>query len=207
MNRKFIKDSNLILRKILNSNTNLDILKNFIESFLKIEVEFIQINKPPIINQKRSKEYGIVDMRVKTKENEELNIGIQIIDGDYIQSKMLLYYAKIHSNQVLYGDNRKISRTITINILDMQHFTSSQYHKVINIKTNIMNNGILETIEMHLLELPKFTKNVNEKMSDKELWMGYLKGHEELINNAKIKNMYIKKLDELLKKYWSEEKI
>ena len=34
MNRKFISNSNYVLRKVLNSKENLDIIKDFIESFL-----------------------------------------------------------------------------------------------------------------------------------------------------------------------------
>lgn len=204
MNRKFITNSNLVLRKILNSNDNLDILKNFIESFLKIEVKKININKSPIINGKVSKEYGIVDMRIETPNNEQLNVGIQIIDGEYVQNKMLFYYAKIHSNQVMFNDNRKIARTITINIIDMKFFSSTKYHKVIKIKTN--EKSIFETIEMHLIELPKFN-NYSEKVSNEELWTGYLKGTQKLIDKAKIKNEQINKLDNLLEKYWREEKI
>ena len=44
MNRKFISNSNLVLRKILNSNDNIDILKDFIESFLKVKIQKIKIN-------------------------------------------------------------------------------------------------------------------------------------------------------------------
>jgi predicted transposase/invertase (TIGR01784 family) len=206
MNRKIIKNSNCILRKILNSNNNLDILKDLIESFLKIEIKEININKTPIIDNKETKKYGIVDVRIKTENEEELNVGIQIIDGDYIQNKMFLYYAKIHSNQVLYKDNRKIAKTITINILDMSYFSTINYHKVIKIKTNIMNDSILETMEMHVIELPKF--NIySDEMTNKELWTGYLNGNDVFINKAKKDNKQIKKLDKLLENYWKEEQI
>lgn len=208
MNRKLIHNSNFILRKILNSNNCIDILKDLIESFLKIQIKEITINDLPIINGKKSKEYGIVDVRIKTKENEELNVGIQIIDGDYIQNKMFLYFAKIHSNQVFYNDNRKIARTITINILDMSYFGSDKYHRVIKIKTNIISDSILETMELHVLELPKFHKSIEDEISKKEAWTMYFKGqNEKETENAKEQNSKISKLDGLLEKYWENEKI
>ena len=206
MNRKFIKNSNIVLSEILHSKDNLDILKDFIQIFLKIKIKKILINETPIINGKKTKEYGIVDVRVTTEENEELNIGIQIIDGDYIQNKMLLYYAKIHSNQLFYDDNRKIAKTLTINILDMAYFNSSTYHKIIKIKTNILNDSILETIELHVLELSKFLKDNKESISNEQAWMMYLKeSSEEDLNIAKEKNISVRKLDELLKQYWGKE--
>lgn len=204
MNRKFINDSNYVLRKVLNQKTNEDILINFIETFLEIKIKSLIINKSP--EKAGTKEYGIVDVRIVTSENIEINIGIQIVDGDYIQNKMLLYYAKIHSNQVLYNDKRKIVKTITINILDIAYFSSNNYQKVINIKSNVINDEILEKIELHVLELPKFTKEVNQQMTNKDYWIVYLKGNdEELMQLAKKKNKYIKKLDSKLEKYWRDE--
>lgn len=204
MNRKFINDSNYVLRKVLNQKTNEDILINFIETFLEIEIKSLIINKSP--EKAGTKEYGIVDVRIVTSENIEINIGIQIVDGNYIQNKMLLYYAKIHSNQALYNDKRKIVKTITINILDIAYFSSNNYQKVINIKSNVLNDEILEKIELHVLELPKFTKEVNQQMTNKDYWIVYLKGNdEELMQLAKKKNKYIKKLDSKLEKYWRDE--
>ena len=111
MNRKFISKSNLVLRKVLNSTDNLDIIKNFIETFLSIEIVKIRLN--PYL-QKRAdylpaeENFGIADVRILTKEQEEYNIGIQIIDGFYVQNKLLLYYAQIHTNQLLYEENKDI---------------------------------------------------------------------------------------------------
>lgn len=204
MNRKFIKNSNLILRKILNSKENEDIIEDFIETFLKIEISALKINQ----KLEDSKEYGIVDVRVITKENEEFNIGIQIIDGDYIQSKMLLYYAKIHSNQVLYGDGRRLSKTTTINIIDKPFFSSCKFHKIIKLKTNAIDDNILETVIMHVLELPRLNEIEIDKLTKEEAWVAYLKGsNSKLVKKAKAKFECIKKLDDLLVKYWKEEKI
>ena len=44
MNRKFISKSNRVLRKVLNSEKNLDILQDFIETFLKIEIKEIKLS-------------------------------------------------------------------------------------------------------------------------------------------------------------------
>ena len=45
MNRKFVSKSNLVLSKILNSNNCLDILKDFIETILKVKIKNITLNK------------------------------------------------------------------------------------------------------------------------------------------------------------------
>lgn len=210
MNQKFVSNSNYIFRKILNSEDCLDILKNFIESILEINIEEISLN--PYLKKierflPKEENFGIADVRVKTAENEEINIGIQFIDGIYVQTKMLMYYSQIHLNQLEYGDNREFAKTITINLLDFKYFSSKEYQKTIKIKTN-EGNIKLEELEMYTIELPKFECYSEDNMTEKEQWLEYLKGtNENKLEKIKNKNKYIERLDELVEKYWLEEKM
>ena len=210
MNRKFVSKSNLVLSKILNSNNCLDILKDFIETILKVKIKNITLNNPKENKYYSSTTYysmGIVEVRIQT-EDEELNVGIQIIDRNYVQNKMFLYYARVHTNQITYNDNRKIAKTVTINILDFNYFSSYNYHRKISIKTNIIDDNILETMEMHVIELPKFKMLNLSNIKKEEAWIGYFQGQNlKLIQLSKEKFSKISKLDELLEKYWKEEKI
>lgn len=206
MNRKFISNSNYVFRKVLNNEQCVDILKDFIGAILNIEIEEIELNRYLSENEKylpKEENFGIADVRIRTKENEEINVGIQFIDGIYIQTKMLMYYAQIHLNQLEYDNKREFARTITINLLDYKYFSTKGYEQMIKIKTN-EGDIQLEEVEMYVLELPKYIcKNPNNK-TPKDEWIEYLKGS---IATEKIKNKNIKKLDELVEKYWLEEKM
>lgn len=204
MNRKFVSKSNRILRKVLNSKENLDIIQDFIETFLEIQIEEIKLNpylKIKSNNLPSEENFGIADVRVKIRNNEELNIGIQFIDGYYAQNKMLLYYAQIHSNQLEYQDNRKLAKTITINLLDFEYLKTDNYFNKIAIPSKTENE-----IELYVLELPKFKVCIGEKMDKQKAWITYLRGkpEEKLIEVLKEFDK-IRKLDNLLKKYWEEE--
>ena len=209
MNQKFVSKSNFVLRKVLNSENNLDIIKDFIESILKIKIISIRLN-PYLKNKEKclpaEENFGIADVRVKTELEEEFNIGIQFIDGIYVQNKMFLYYAQIHSNQLEYTQNTKIAKTITINILDYKYFENLSYHKKVLIKDRKETKE--GEIEIHILELPKFKVVDPNNLTDKEEWMLYLKEKnskkiEQIINRS----LYIKKLDILLDDYWKREKM
>ena len=206
MNRKFISNSNYVFRKVLNNEQCVDILKDFIGAILNIEIEEIELNRYLSENEKylpKEENFGIADVRIRTKENEEINVGIQFIDGIYIQTKMLMYYAQIHLNQLEYDNKREFARTITKNLLDYKYFSTKCYEQMIKIKTN-EGDIQLEEVEMYVLELPKYIcKNPNNKTL-KDEWIEYLKGR---IATEKIKNKNIKKLDELVEKYWLEEKM
>jgi predicted transposase/invertase (TIGR01784 family) len=204
MNRKFVSKSNRVLRKVLNSEKNLDILQNFIEIFLEIKIKEIKLN--PYLEIKSSylpseENFGIADVRVKLENDEEFNIGIQFIDGYYAQNKMLLYYAQIHSNQLEYQDNRKIARTITINLLNFSYLKSNDYFNKIVIPSKLENK-----IELYVLELPKFKVKNSKILSERDAWMIYLCGKQnELMEEILKKFNIIKKLDNLLDEYWKNE--
>lgn len=204
MNRKFVSKSNRVLRKVLNSQENLDILQDFIEAFLEIEIQDITLN--PYLEIKSNhlpseENFGIADVRIKLKNQEELNIGIQFIDGYYAQNKMLLYYAQIHANQLAYQDDRKIAQTITINLLDFNYLKSEQYLNKISITSKTQN-----TIELYVVELPKYREEVTKELNRKEAWMIYLCGQsEEKIQEVLNKLDKIQKLDQLLENYWTNE--
>ncbi len=211
MNRKLISSSNYVLRKVLNSEDCLEILKNFIESILNINIKEIILNS---YLEKRAKylpneeNFGVADVRIRMNNNEEINVGIQFLDGIYyIQTKMLMYYAQIHLNQLEYEDKREFARTVTINFIDFEYFSSYEYDKIIRVQAN-EGNIKLEELEMHVIEIPKYTCDNIENMSSKDEWILYLKGCDKNTSEKIIKNnKYIKKLDELLEKYWHEEKM
>ena len=210
MNRKFISNSNYVLRKILNNEAYLEILKDFIEAILDMTIKDIELNS--YLEEKaqylpKEENFGIADVRIRTNENEEINIGIQFIDGIYVQTKMLMYYAQIHLNQLEYDEKREFAKTITINLLDFKYFSSQGYDKVIKIKTNEGNIN-LEELEMYVIELPKFTIVNPNNMTKKEEWIAYLKGCEnKVLEKIKNNNKNIALLDELSEKYWLEEKM
>ena len=116
MNRLFVSKSNYVLRKILNKQTSLEIIKDFIEAVLKLEIKQIELH--PYLDKiskflPQEDNFGIADVRILTKDNRELNVGIQIIDGYYIQNKLLLYYAQIHGNQLEY-ENQELPKLLQL---------------------------------------------------------------------------------------------
>lgn len=210
MNRKFVSKSNFVLRKVLNSKESIDILKDIIESILEIKIKTIELN--PYLYKKAKylpseENFGIADVRITKDDNEELNVGIQFIDGKYIPTKILMYYEQIHLNQLEHDTKREFCRTITINILDFIYFSFENFSKKIKIECN-EKYVKTEELEFNIIQLPKFQSDKLTKSEGKEQWVAYLKGdNQELIDRAKQDNKYIKRLDELLENYWKHEKM
>lgn len=211
MNQYLITNRNVVLRKILATNENVEILKDMIESILKIEIQKIQLNE--YIKEKenylpKEENFGVADVRITTNNNKQFNIGMTFLDGKHIQTKIAMYYLYIHTNQIYYDDKRIIAKTITINFLDFPYYNSKEYHtKAILNKFKTIDFSEQEA-ETHIIELPKLKITDQNKITKQEQWISYLKGEDtSIIEKVKQKNKYIQKLDEQVQKYWEEEKI
>lgn len=198
MNRKFIFDSNCVLKYILSKKENIDILKDLIESILNVKIKEIHQREDLYDEYIFEKYLGLANVIIITDKNIKLNIGIQIVDGLYIQNKMFLHYAQVYSN---------IIKTITINILDCDYFNTVNYHKIIRVRDiaydgeNFEND---ETGELHVLELPKFKDtNIDTK---EEAWIKYLQ-QGNLSKELLKKYVKIEKLDNTLNEYWKNERL
>lgn len=201
-----ISKSNFVLRKVLNKEENLDVVKDFIENILKINIKNITLNRYPEKNTDylpKEENFGIINVSILKDDNTKLNVGIQILDGDYIQNKLLLYYAQVHTNQLENSYEDEITKTVTINILHFNCFKNESYHQIIKIKENDSE----EEIELHTIELEKFNnKNIIENKED--AWVAYLQGSNNILINYSVEKFFeIQKLDRLLDEYWKNEKM
>ena len=180
-------------------------LKDFIESILDINIKDIYIMPylEKISKYLPSKEnFGIVDVRVKTVNNEELNIGIQTIDGYYVQNKLLLYYAQIHANQLEYQGIKEEAKTVTINIVDFNFIKENDnYHNFIKLKAK--DGEFL----MHTIELDKFRNNIKRIQDKKDAWIAYIANDSILADTASKKYTIIKEFNEVIENYLINEKM
>lgn len=198
MNRKFIFDSNCVLKSIFSNEENIDILQDFIETVLKIKITKIQLRDDLEDEYIFGKYLGFANVKIITDTNLELNIGMQIVDGYYIQNKILLHYAQLYSNTI---------KTITINILSGVYFNTANYHKIMKIKDLSYKgecHGSEQLGELHVLELPKF---IDTQLDTKEkAWISYFKHGDfdmEVLNNYEK----IERLDNILNQYWIKERL
>ena len=80
MNQELICNRNYVLKKVLSNDNYKNIIKDIIQSILEIEIKSIKINSYIDTLEKYIPAYekmGILDVRVTTSRDEELNIGIE----------------------------------------------------------------------------------------------------------------------------------
>ena len=114
-----------------------EVRRGFIGAFLRIPPEeILDMELLPKKLRKKYKEekYGILDVRVRLREGEQLNIEMQSIAYDYWQERSLFYLGKMYVDQIHEGeDYDKLKKCIHVGILDFTLFEHERYYSCFHI--------------------------------------------------------------------------
>ena len=139
-----------------------EVRRGFIGAFLRIPPEeILDMELLPKKLRKKYKEekYGILDVRVRLREGEQLNIEMQSIAYDYWQERSLFYLGKMYVDQIHEGeDYDKLKKCIHVGILDFTLFEHERYYSCFHIWEDTIRDMYSDKFEIHVLELPKLAK-------------------------------------------------
>ncbi len=159
----------IAFKKIFGVEENKDLLISLINSIVSQEDQVIEVKLLNPYNPKnfKSDKLSILDIKAQGENGKRFNIEIQITDEADYDKRALYYWAKLYTEQLKTGENyATLSKAIGIHIL---HFTSilneDKYHNVFHIVEK--DSGLLyfKDLELHTIELNKFTNNPKEQLS------------------------------------------
>lgn len=191
-----------VFKLIFGDEKNKDVLIAFLSATLKLpKEEFLGIE---LINTELLKEFkedkkGILDISVKTKNNEYIDIEIQILPTQFMPQRSLFYWSKMYNSQVSSGDTyAKLKKCIAINIVDFETIPLDKIHTRFHIIEDETGYKLTDVLEIHFLELPKLEKlNSLKDIDDPVLdWLEFIdadskEGMEMLAEkNENIKTAY-----------------
>ena len=92
--------------------------------------------------------------------------------------RSLYYWSKMYSEQLEKGaEYKKLKKAIAINLLAFDYLEDEQdwhnNYKLLNLKSH---KKLTDHIEIHFLELPKFTLKDMRKIRVSEAWIAYFSG-------------------------------
>jgi len=155
--------SDFVFKLIFGDQRCADILAKFLSVVLNIPLEeFDQliIVDPHVKKEHEDDKYGILDVRLATKNGAHIHIEIQVLPIPDIKQRLVYYQAKLITGQIQGGNDwDKITRTISIVITDFNLIDNSPaYHHQFRYRTQ---DGITLTdlTEINILELPKLPTN------------------------------------------------
>ena len=176
----------IAFKKIFGVEENKDLLISLINSIVSKEDQVAEVTLLNPYNPKnfRQDKLSILDVKAKGENGKRFNIEIQISDEADYDKRALYYWAKLYTEQLKVAeDYSTLSKAIGIHILN---FTSipdvAKYHNTFYITEK--ESGILyfKDLELHTIELKKFSDNANEGLSEilgkiknsLDMWVAFL---------------------------------
>jgi len=180
-------------KKIFGVEENKDLLISLINSIVSKEDQVSEVTLLNPYNPKhfKSDKLSILDIKATNQDGKKFNIEIQISDEADYDKRALYYWAKIYTEQLKESeDYSKLSKAIGIHILN---FTSipdvKKYHNIFHITEKETGLAYYKDLELHTIELKKFSNNSDEKLIDivakvnnaLDMWSAFLTRNDLLI--------------------------
>ena len=155
-----------VFKNIFGSPKHPRILISFLNAILKPvnKITSVEIKGTDLEKQFIDDKYSRLDIKAETNNNEIINIEIQL-KNEYNMIKRSLYYlSKMYEEQLKEGeDYSKLNRTVCINILNFKYLKTEEFHSAYRLKELESNEELTDIIELHFIEIPKLSKDSDEK--------------------------------------------
>jgi len=201
----------LAFKKIFGVEENKDLLISLINSIVgqDDQVEDITLLNPYNPKNFRQDKLSILDIKAKGIDGKRFNIEIQISDEADYDKRALYYWAKLYTEQLKTAqDYSTLSKAIGIHILNFTSIPQAQnYHNVFHITEKENGFAYFKDLELHTIELNKFTGDSSEELQDivaktrnaLDMWLAFLTRHDLLKADKLPKELDNDKLKKALK--------
>ena len=182
----------LVFKKIFGVEENKDLLISLINSIVGTEdqVEDITLLNPYNAQNFRQDKLSILDVKATNQDGKRFNIEIQISDEADYDKRALYYWAKLYTEQLQAGqDYSLLAKAIGIHILNFTSIPEARnYHNVFHITEKENGFTYFKDLELHTIELNKFTRDSSEELADivaktknaLDRWLAFLTRHDLL---------------------------
>jgi predicted transposase/invertase (TIGR01784 family) len=157
-------------KKIFGVEENKDLLISLINSIVSLEdqVSDITLLNPYNAQNFSRDKLSILDIKAQGIDGKRFNIEIQISDEADYDKRALYYWAKLYTEQLeVAEDYSALSKAIGIHILNFISIPEvDKYHNVFHITEKETGESYFKDLELHTIELKKFSKDSNEKLPD-----------------------------------------
>ena len=187
----------IAFKKIFGVEENTDLLLSLINSIVGAEDQVTEVTLLNPYNAKSFKtdKLSILDIKAKSKDGKRFNIEIQISDEADYDKRALYYWAKLYTEQLKVAeDYGSLSKAIGIHILNFTSIPNvGRYHNVFHIIEKETGLLYFKDLELHTIELKKFSKDSHAELSDivamvknsLDMWAAFLTRHD-LLNKDKL---------------------
>ena len=187
----FSLSDDLIFKAIF--GTDEEILLDLLNSFSCFEgnfkLESLQILNPEIPKHASRDKIPILDILAKDKLGNKFLIEMQSRSDAEFKKRILLYWSTVYSKAISRGNSfKELPKVYSFNFVKGILFSDSNYHEVFRVKNENNKIHLTGDLEIHTIELGKFTKQVDELETELEAWLLLIK-KAELLKGAEMKTL------------------
>jgi predicted transposase/invertase (TIGR01784 family) len=168
-------------KKVFGSLENKDILIDFLNSVLNFrkdnKIKDLSIVDPYNVPELKGMKDTYVDVKAVLDDDSKVIIEMQILNYQCFEKRILYNAAKNYSTQLNKNENYNLlNPVIALTIVDFEMFKDTDSiitnFKLLEKKEFINYN---DDIELVFIELPKFTKELNELNGIQDQWIYFIK--------------------------------
>jgi len=168
-------------KKIFGSEQSKDILISFLNAIIyngNPKIQDLEILNPYLAPRIRGVKDTYLDVRAKISGDKTVIIEMQVLNVEGFEKRILYNAAKAYSIQLGAGeDHTLLNPVIALTITDFEmfpHLEKMISHFVLKEKDYLVDYLIYD-IELVFVELPKFTKELEELETITDKWIYFLK--------------------------------
>jgi len=174
--------SDYIFKLIFGDQRNVDILAEFLKSVLDIpddEYDSITIVDPYVKKESKEDKYGILDVKLNTKNGNIIHVEIQVLPIPEMKQRSLYFLSKMVTEQMASGrDHSDIKRVVSIIITNYDLIPeNSHYHNQFRYRSDKDGTVFSNLTEINTLELSKLPTDADT--SELWYWMKFIKTDDE----------------------------
>ncbi len=186
----------IAFKKIFGVEENKDLLISLINSVVGSDDQVADLTLLNPYNPKnfRHDKLSILDIKAKGTNGNWFNIEIQLSDEADYDKRALYYWAKLYTEQLQVADDYSLlSKAIGIHILNFTSIPNvEKYHNVFHITEKETGNLYFKDLELHTIELRKFSDSRAELVdivakikNSLDVWVAFLTRHD-LLNKEQL---------------------
>ena len=201
--------SDFVFKLIFGDQRNTDILAEFLKAVLDIpesEYESITVADPHVKKERLDDKYGILDVKIRTKSGNVVNVEIQVIEIPEMKHRSVYVISKMVTEQMSAGRNHSdLRRSVSIIITSFELVKENKhYHNQFRYRSHQDGAEFTDLTEINTLELPKLPRQGDS--SELWYWLRFIKtGDEEELNMLAERNPQMSKAVGVLKELSADE--
>ena len=209
---KFELTNDYIFKRIFAKEGNEDILKDFLEGILNINIQKVEVKNPELLKNHIKDKAGVLDIKAYIDNKIIVDIEMQMENENNMKHRSTFYLTKGLSDQLQKREAyQTIKKSIVINLLNFNYYKRNCYHSIAHMKFEKANNEeyielgytkeediATDDLEMHFIELPKFKRKSPNIKLKLDQWLWLLVGDERMIDMAGKENKKVKRAAEML---------